>query len=100
MNRPEKKSAIDPTRWRELLETFAAVAERPEDRVVVLTGAGGAFCPGADLSPAGANARIPSPGCATSLTLPFSSTACPSPPSPRSGASPPGPGSTWPWAAT
>jgi 1,4-dihydroxy-2-naphthoyl-CoA synthase len=54
MNRPEKKNAINPAMWRELLDTFADVAERQEDRVVVLTGAGGAFCSGADLSPRGA----------------------------------------------
>jgi 2-(1,2-epoxy-1,2-dihydrophenyl)acetyl-CoA isomerase len=51
MNRPEKKNAINSVMWRELLDTFADVAERPEDRVMVLTGAGGAFSSGADLSP-------------------------------------------------
>jgi 2-(1,2-epoxy-1,2-dihydrophenyl)acetyl-CoA isomerase len=50
MNRPKKKNAINDTMWQELLETFADIAERPEDRVMVLTGAGGAFCSGADLS--------------------------------------------------
>jgi enoyl-CoA hydratase/carnithine racemase len=50
MNRPEKKNAANTTMWRELLEIFEAVADRPDDRVMVLTGAGGAFCSGADLS--------------------------------------------------
>jgi 2-(1,2-epoxy-1,2-dihydrophenyl)acetyl-CoA isomerase len=35
--------------WTELLETFREVARRTEDRVVVITGAGGEFCAGADL---------------------------------------------------
>ena len=50
MNRPEKKNAISAVMWQELLDTFADVGDRPEDRVMVLTGAGGAFCSGADLS--------------------------------------------------
>ena len=35
--------------WRELLETFEDIERRPDDRVMVVTGAGGAFCSGADL---------------------------------------------------
>ncbi|MFD5810226.1 enoyl-CoA hydratase/isomerase family protein [Rhodococcus aetherivorans] len=50
MSRPEKKNAADPTMWRELAETFTAVAANPDDRVLVLTGAGGDFCSGADLA--------------------------------------------------
>lgn len=49
MNRPEKKNAADMTMWRELQATFREIADRSDDRVVVLTGAGGAFCSGADL---------------------------------------------------
>jgi 2-(1,2-epoxy-1,2-dihydrophenyl)acetyl-CoA isomerase len=49
MNRPEKKNALDYTMFRELLETFNEVSESQEDRVLVLTGAGGNFCAGADL---------------------------------------------------
>src|SRR5438552_9961309 len=52
LNRPEKRNAINETMWAELLETFEAVRRRPEDRVLVLTGTGGAFCSGADLSDA------------------------------------------------
>jgi 2-(1,2-epoxy-1,2-dihydrophenyl)acetyl-CoA isomerase len=50
LNRPEKKNAINDTMWDELLETFVAIANNTaEDRVVVITGAGGAFCSGADI---------------------------------------------------
>ena len=50
LNRPERKNAINGTMWDELLETFAEVTDNPEDRVMVITGAGGAFCSGADLT--------------------------------------------------
>jgi 2-(1,2-epoxy-1,2-dihydrophenyl)acetyl-CoA isomerase len=50
MNRPDKKNAVDDTMWEELLATFRSLAPDPAVRVVVLTGAGGAFCSGADLS--------------------------------------------------
>ena len=50
LNRPEKKNAVDDTMWAELRAVFEAVATNPEDRVLVITGAGGAFCSGADLS--------------------------------------------------
>ncbi len=54
MNRPTKKNAANQTMWAELLETFRDVASRDTDRVMVLTGAGGEFCSGADLSDGGA----------------------------------------------
>ena len=51
LNRPEKKNAINDDMWHELLETCRAIANNTdEDRVVVITGAGGEFCSGADLS--------------------------------------------------
>jgi len=54
LNRPAKKNAINDQMWDELIETFRAIANNTEeDRVVVLTGAGGAFCSGADLSGGG-----------------------------------------------
>ena len=49
LNRPEKKNAINQTMWDELETTFREIARRGDDRVVVITGAGGAFCSGADL---------------------------------------------------
>ena len=53
MNRPERKNAANLTMWGELLTTFREIAGNPQDRVVVLTGAGGDFCSGADLSGGG-----------------------------------------------
>jgi len=49
MNRPARKNAANGRMWRELLATFEEVAADRDDRVMVLTGAGGAFCSGADL---------------------------------------------------
>jgi 2-(1,2-epoxy-1,2-dihydrophenyl)acetyl-CoA isomerase len=53
MNRPERKNAANATMWSELLTVFRDVAANPADRVLVLTGAGGEFCSGADLSGGG-----------------------------------------------
>ena len=50
LDRPEKKNAINLLMWDELLATLREVADSGEDRVLVITGAGGAFCSGADLS--------------------------------------------------
>ena len=50
LNRPEKRNALNPQMAFELLETFRTIAARPEDRVLVLTGAGDGFCSGADLT--------------------------------------------------
>ncbi len=53
LNRPAKKNAANAQMWDELLETFRAIASSTEDRVMVLTGAGGEFCAGADLTGGG-----------------------------------------------
>jgi len=53
LNRPEKKNAINSTMFNELGAVFTEVASRPDDRVLVINGAGGAFCSGADLSGGG-----------------------------------------------
>jgi 2-(1,2-epoxy-1,2-dihydrophenyl)acetyl-CoA isomerase len=50
LNRPELKNAINDVMWDELLAAFNDAANDPEVRVLVVTGAGGAFCSGADLS--------------------------------------------------
>ena len=52
MNRPARKNAANGTMWRELLETFDDLAADRDVRVIVLTGAGDAFCSGADLGDA------------------------------------------------
>ena len=52
LNRPERKNAINDRMWDELLAVFSDVAGRADDRVLVLTGAGGEFCSGADMSDA------------------------------------------------
>jgi enoyl-CoA hydratase/carnithine racemase len=50
MNRPERKNAANGAMLRELRTTFEEIEDSPDDRCMVLTGAGGAFCSGADLS--------------------------------------------------
>ena len=49
LNRPEKKNAINATMFNELLAVFREVDASQTDRVLVITGAGDAFCSGADL---------------------------------------------------
>ena len=53
LNRPAKKNAANAQMWLELLETFRDIASSRDDRVLVLTGAGGEFCAGADLTGGG-----------------------------------------------
>src|SRR5271154_6824977 len=50
MNRPERKNAANATMLTELRTIFEEIERNAEDRVMVLTGAGGAFCSGADLA--------------------------------------------------
>ena len=50
LNRPAKKNAINAEMWTELTEVLRHAAEDRSVRVMVLGGAGGAFCSGADLS--------------------------------------------------
>src|SRR3984957_12009298 len=49
MNRPARKNAANGTMWRELLAAFEDMSADRNVRVMVLTGAGDAFCSGADL---------------------------------------------------
>ena len=51
LNRPEKKNALSNELTRELVRSVEEAAADDEVRVVALTGVGGAFCSGADLSP-------------------------------------------------
>lgn len=50
LNRPAKKNALNVQSWVELDRVLADVAADPDDRALVLTGAGGNFSAGADLS--------------------------------------------------
>lgn len=49
MNRPEARNALSGEMMAIMAEAWARVDNDPEIRVAVLTGAGGAFCAGADL---------------------------------------------------
>jgi len=49
LNRPERKNPLTFESYAELRDLFRALAETPEVRVVVLTGAGGNFCSGGDV---------------------------------------------------
>src|SRR6478735_5215233 len=49
LNRPDRKNAINAQLWIELADALRAAA-RDDLRALVITGAGGAFCSGADLS--------------------------------------------------
>ena len=48
-NRPKSKNAVNGVMWIELLEVLTEIQHTSTDRVVVLTGANGEFCSGADL---------------------------------------------------
>lgn len=50
LSRPKRKNGVTWPLIEELADTFEDIAGRVEDRVVVLTGAGGAFCSGMDLA--------------------------------------------------
>jgi enoyl-CoA hydratase/carnithine racemase len=73
LNRPEKKNAVNAAMWDDLTAVLADISRREEDRVLVLSGAGGAFCSGADW---------------------------PYRPSPASTVTPSAPDATWPSVAT
>ena len=52
LDRAAKKNAMSGTMFDELLVVFREIADNDDDRVVVITGANGEFCSGADLTPA------------------------------------------------
>ena len=57
LNRPEKKNAMNRAMFDELLVVFREVDASETDRVLVITGAGDAFCSGADLGERGSDTR-------------------------------------------
>src|SRR4051812_33659096 len=52
LNRPRAKNALDPALIQALAAGIKAAGEDPSVRALVITGAGGAFCSGADLKAA------------------------------------------------
>ncbi|NBV73689.1 MAG: enoyl-CoA hydratase [Actinobacteria bacterium] len=50
MNRPRRKNAANSVMWEELSDVVRALHSADEVRAVILTGAGGDFCSGADVS--------------------------------------------------
>jgi methylglutaconyl-CoA hydratase len=50
LNRPDKHNALSEVMFGALCEAFARLAADPAVRVVVLTGRGGSFCAGGDLT--------------------------------------------------
>jgi enoyl-CoA hydratase/carnithine racemase len=53
LDRAAKKNAFNGVMWDELLSTFREIGASSTDRVVVITGANGEFCSGADLTGGG-----------------------------------------------
>lgn len=53
LNRPDKRNAMNPTFWREIRECFNALAQDPDCRSIVITGAGKLFTSGLDLTESG-----------------------------------------------
>ena len=51
LNRPHRKNAIPAPMWSMLADLFREIRRSTDDRVVVITGAEGNFCSGADLNP-------------------------------------------------
>ena len=49
LNRPDQRNAMKLRMWRELADVFDGLAGEPALRAIILTGAGGAFCAGADI---------------------------------------------------
>ena len=50
LNRPAKRNAVSLAMWRRLAEIFSELGGRNDVRAIILTGAGGNFCAGADIS--------------------------------------------------
>jgi len=53
LNRPERKNAGNGLMWQEFRRALDEVERQRTDRVLVVTGAGGAFCSGADITDPG-----------------------------------------------
>lgn len=69
INKPEVRNAVDDAVMLEVLEALTAASDNPDVGVIVLTGAGGHFCTGADIKSAMANQRDQSLGDSVYHTL-------------------------------
>ena len=58
-NRPEKKNALNRQSWNDLDQALREIASNPEDRALMLTGAGDNFSSGADLSGSDSGMTLP-----------------------------------------
>ncbi|RNL86579.1 enoyl-CoA hydratase/isomerase family protein [Halostreptopolyspora alba] len=61
LNRPRHKNAIDDNTWESLGAALREVGRDQRTRAVVVTGAGGAFCAGADIGSDGGETSHPLP---------------------------------------
>ena len=61
LDRPAVRNAVDPATARALAEAFLALEADPAVRCMVLWGAGGTFCAGADLTEATAGEHVVDP---------------------------------------
>src|SRR5258708_14639842 len=59
MNRPEKKNALSPDMLAGLVLGYEYVDDEPDVRCAILTGAGGNFCSGMDLTSMGQQSDDP-----------------------------------------
>lgn len=57
ISRPQRKNAVTGDMWAQLAETFRALSADADVRCVVITGAGGEFCSGADLAARSASGK-------------------------------------------
>lgn len=58
LNRPDRLNAISPDLAEELVERVVPLGEHPDARVLVVSGAGRAFCAGADVAAATGNGDL------------------------------------------
>ncbi|MBT4162935.1 MAG: enoyl-CoA hydratase/isomerase family protein, partial [Gammaproteobacteria bacterium] len=63
LNRPENRNGMTNRMVREAHEALTAVANDSNVRVLLLTGAGSSFCPGADLNQIGKPSNDPQESC-------------------------------------
>ncbi|GAB4356006.1 MAG: 2-(1,2-epoxy-1,2-dihydrophenyl)acetyl-CoA isomerase PaaG [Gammaproteobacteria bacterium] len=67
LNRPEKLNSVTAEMRQELVDLFASLQSGSESRVVVLTGAGRAFCTGQDLNERYRSGGVPPPDLGEAL---------------------------------